>query len=50
MLEPDQLRKIIDAAPVPLKAMILLGLNGGLGNTGLRRPAHVGREPGNGLA
>jgi integrase len=32
MLEPDQLRTIIDAAPVPLKAMILLGLNAGLGN------------------
>ena len=32
MLEPEQLRKVIDAAPVPLKAMILLGLNGGLGN------------------
>jgi integrase len=32
MLEPDQLRMIIGAAPVPLKAMILLGLNGGLGN------------------
>jgi integrase len=32
MLEPEQLRKIIDAAPVPLRAMILLGLNGGLGN------------------
>jgi integrase len=32
MLEPGQLRTIIDAAPHPLKAMILLGLNGGLGN------------------
>jgi integrase len=32
MLEPDQLRKLIEPAPVPLKAMILLGLNGGLGN------------------
>jgi integrase len=33
MLEPDQLKKLIDAAPVPMKAMILLGLNAGLGNT-----------------
>lgn len=33
MLEPEQLRQIIEAAPVPLKAMVLLGLNGGLGNT-----------------
>lgn len=32
MLEPDQLRRVIEAAPVPLRAMILLGLNGGLGN------------------
>jgi integrase len=32
MLEPEQLRKVIDAAPTPLKAMVLLGLNGGLGN------------------
>jgi integrase len=32
MLEPDQLRTVIAAAPFPLRAMILLGLNGGLGN------------------
>jgi integrase len=32
MLEAAQLRKIIDAAQVPLKAMILLGLNCGFGN------------------
>ena len=32
MLEPDQLRKLIDAAPVPLKAMVLLGVNCGFGN------------------
>jgi serine/threonine protein kinase/integrase len=32
MLESDQLRKVITAAPVALRAMILLGLNGGLGN------------------
>ena len=32
MLEPDQLHTILDMAPPPLKAMILLGLNGGLGN------------------
>lgn len=31
-LEAAQLRKVIDAAPVPLKAMILLGLNCGFGN------------------
>jgi len=32
MLEPEQLRTVIEAAPVPLKAMVLLGLNAGLGN------------------
>lgn len=32
MLEADELRQLLDAAPVPLKAMILLGLNAGLGN------------------
>jgi len=31
-LEASQLRKVIDAAPVPLKAMILMGLNCGFGN------------------
>ncbi len=33
MLEADELRRLIDAAPVPLKAMILLGVNCGFGNT-----------------
>lgn len=32
MLEADQLRRVIDAAAAPLRAMVLLGLNGGLGN------------------
>jgi integrase len=32
MLEADELRRLIDAAPVPLRAMILLGLNAGFGN------------------
>src|SRR5262249_41150176 len=32
MLEAGQLRKLLDAAPVPLKAMLLLGVNCGLGN------------------
>lgn len=32
MLEADQLRSLIEAAGVPLKAMILLGLNAGFGN------------------
>jgi integrase len=32
MLEADQLRRLIDAADVPLKAMLLLGLNAGFGN------------------
>jgi integrase len=32
MLEPDQLRRLIDAAGQPLKAMILLGTNAGFGN------------------
>jgi integrase len=31
MLEPEQLRKLIDAAQPPLKAMVLLGLNAGFG-------------------
>jgi integrase len=30
---PEQLRKVLDAAPLPLKAMILLGVNCGYGNT-----------------
>jgi len=33
MFEADDLRRIIDAAGVPLKAMILLGVNCGFGNT-----------------
>lgn len=33
MFEADELRKIIDAAGVPLKAMILLGINCGFGNS-----------------
>jgi integrase len=32
MLEADELRKLIDAAKAPLRAMILLGLNAGYGN------------------
>jgi integrase len=32
MLEAGQVRRLIDAAPVPLKAMILLGVNAGFGN------------------
>lgn len=32
MLEPAEVRQLIEAAPVPLKAMILLGLNCGFGN------------------
>lgn len=31
--EPTEIRKLIDAASVQLKAMILLGINAGLGNT-----------------
>jgi integrase len=33
MLEADQLRRLIEAAGQPLKAMILLGVNCGFGNT-----------------
>jgi integrase len=33
MLEAHELRRVIKAAPVPLKAMILLGVNCGYGNT-----------------
>jgi integrase len=32
MLEAGQLRRLIDAADVPLRAMILLGINAGFGN------------------
>jgi integrase len=32
MFEAVELRRILDAAPQPLKAMILLGINGGMGN------------------
>lgn len=32
MLEADQLRNLIDTASVPLKAMLLLGINAGFGN------------------
>src|SRR5262249_34932186 len=32
MLEADQLRSLIEAAGVPLRAMILLGINTGFGN------------------
>jgi integrase len=32
MLEADQLRTLLDASPVPLKAMLLLGVNCGFGN------------------
>ncbi len=31
--KPEQLRKVIDAAPTPLRAMILLAVNAGYGNT-----------------
>ncbi len=33
MFEADELRRIIDAATQPLKAMVLLGINCGFGNT-----------------
>jgi integrase len=33
MFEADELRALIDAASIPLKAMILLAANGGMGNT-----------------
>lgn len=32
MLEADELRKLLNAAAVPIKAMILLGINAGFGN------------------
>ncbi len=32
MLEPDELRRLIEAASVPVRAMTLLGLNCGFGN------------------
>jgi integrase len=37
MLEADQLRGLIGAAPVPLKAMFLLGINCGFGNNDCAR-------------
>ena len=33
MFEAGEIRKLIDAAPIPMGAMILLGVNAGLGNT-----------------
>ena len=33
MLEAAELRRVIEAAPTPLQAMILLGVNCGFGNT-----------------
>jgi integrase len=39
MYEPDELRTILEAAGQPLRAMILLGLNAGMGN------ADVGQVP-----
>ena len=33
MIEADDLRKLIDSAGVPIKAMILLGINAGFGQT-----------------
>jgi integrase len=35
MLEADEIRKLLDTADAPMKAMILLGVNAGLGNTDL---------------
>ncbi|MEN6494948.1 MAG: integrase [Thermoguttaceae bacterium] len=35
MFTPDELRRIIDNATPNMKAMVLLGINGGLGNTDL---------------
>jgi hypothetical protein len=32
MLEADELRRLLEAAPVPLKVMLLLGINAGFGN------------------
>jgi len=33
LLTGPQVRSILDDAPIPLKALILLGINGGFGNT-----------------
>jgi len=33
IFEADELRRIIDSATLPLRAMILLGINGGLGQS-----------------
>jgi integrase len=33
MLEADEIRALLDVAKQPMKAMVLLGVNGGLGNT-----------------
>lgn len=37
MLEPEECRRLLDAAPVQLKAMLLLGLNCGFGNHDVAR-------------
>jgi integrase len=36
MLEAADIRRILDAAPMPLKAMVLLGVNCGMGNSDIR--------------
>jgi integrase len=40
MFEPEQLRKMIEAAPMPLRAMILLAVNTGCGNSDLAGLEH----------
>ncbi|MBU4271148.1 MAG: tyrosine-type recombinase/integrase [Planctomycetes bacterium] len=36
MLEAADIRRILDAAPMPLRAMVLLGVNSGFGNADIR--------------
>jgi integrase len=36
MLEAADIRRILDAAPMPMRAMVLLGVNCGLGNSDIR--------------
>lgn len=46
--QAEEIRRLVDAADAPMKAMILLGINGGFGNTdvALLTLQHFNEEPG----
>ena len=45
LFTPEEVRRLLDAAGVQLRAMILLGINCGFGNSRLRQPAAVRPRP-----